>query len=175
MPTVLDVLGTHFFVPDEIVAKLEQALARVTAVVPNPVIQGPDRPKHDQNTDTQPDEPIALTGRAKAIVEALSTPSPGYEPLLMEAGWSQFAARGVAKLAVRHGRRRAEESKWQRGVVDAIRFLARRKRQRRAILSRAKYLFLQTGHSAQRLDCLAGAGPVTFSGLPSIIQRTTSI
>jgi hypothetical protein len=46
----------------------------------------------------------------------------------------------MAKLAVRHGRRRADESRWQRRVFDAIRFLARRKRRRRAILSRAKLL-----------------------------------
>ena len=50
MPTVLDVLRTHFFVPDEIVVRLEQVLARVSALVPDPVIQGPDRPELDRTT-----------------------------------------------------------------------------------------------------------------------------
>jgi hypothetical protein len=50
------------------------------------------------------------------------------------------AARGLAELALRHGKRRARESKWYRPVFAAIRFLGGRERQRRAILSRAKVL-----------------------------------
>src|SRR5271167_2225541 len=49
-------------------------------------------------------------------------------------------SRGMAKLAVRHGRQCANESKWRRPVVDAIRFLAGRQRQRRAIIRRAQLL-----------------------------------
>jgi hypothetical protein len=161
MPTVLDVLR-QFFVPDETVAMLEPALAALKARLQIPVAPPPAKPGLARPTDTPPDKPIALTGRASAIIEAFRTPSPGYEPLLMEAGWSQFAARGVAKLAVRHGRRRAEESKWQRGVVDAIRFLARRKRQRRAILSRAKYL-LQAQNESTIIGSVFGATDI-FEG-----------
>jgi hypothetical protein len=140
MATVLDVLTTHFFLPEETATMLQQASARIAAMVPKPVIEGPKSPVFARPTDTQPDRPIALTGRSSAFIEALCTPSPGYEPLLMAAGWGQVAARGIAKLAVRHGSRRADESKWQRRVFDAIRFLAQRKRQRRAILSRARHL-----------------------------------
>jgi hypothetical protein len=65
---------------------------------------------------------------------------PGYEPLFIRSGWNPLAARGVAKLAVRHGRRTAKESSWRHPVFDAIRFLAKRRRQRRAILHRAELL-----------------------------------
>jgi hypothetical protein len=66
--------------------------------------------------------------------------SSGYEPLLVEAGWNRLAARGMAALLRRHGRRRARESKWHRPVFDAIRFLAQSQRQVRAILPRAKLI-----------------------------------
>jgi hypothetical protein len=71
---------------------------------------------------------------------AQQPPSPGYEPFLVEAGWNRIAARGMAILVVRHGKRIATESKWRRPVFDAIRFLAERQRQRRAILRCAKLL-----------------------------------
>jgi hypothetical protein len=67
-------------------------------------------------------------------------PSSGYEPLLIKHGYPLPLARGLSKLAVRHGRRRAREAKWYRDVFAAIRFLGRRQRQTRAILSRAKLL-----------------------------------
>lgn len=149
MATVLDVLRTHLFVPDETVAMLEQALAALKARLQIPLAPAPARPKLAWPTVTETEKP-------SPFVEAFLTPSPGYEPLLMSAGWGQLPARGMAKLAVRHGRRRAEESKWQRGVVDAIRFLARRKRQRRAILSRAKYL-LQAQNESTIIGSIFGA------------------
>jgi hypothetical protein len=67
-------------------------------------------------------------------------PSRGYEPLLVKHGIPVAAARGLSELAVRHGKRRARESKWYRPVFAAIRFLGGRERQRRAVLSRAKVL-----------------------------------
>jgi hypothetical protein len=155
MATVLDVLRTHLLVPDETVAVLEQALAAWKVRLQIPVAPAPARPKFAWPTFTE-------TEKRSPIVQAFLTPSPGYEPLLMSAGWNQVVARGMAKLAVRHGRRRAEESKWQRGVVDAIRFLARRKRQRRAILSRAKYL-LQAQHESTIIGSIFAATDI-FEG-----------
>ena len=66
--------------------------------------------------------------------------SPGYEPLLVAYGYHPILARGMATLAIRQARRRARESSWQRPVFDAIRFLARQRRQKRAIVPRAELL-----------------------------------
>src|SRR5258708_40101282 len=67
-------------------------------------------------------------------------PSPGYEPLLIRYGVDPIAARGMARIVTHHGKRRAAESGWHRRVFDAIRFLAERVRQRRAIFRRARLL-----------------------------------
>jgi hypothetical protein len=66
--------------------------------------------------------------------------SSGYEPLLIKHGFPFAIARMLSKLAVRHGRRRAKEAKRYRAVFAAIRFLGRRRRQTRAILTRARLL-----------------------------------
>jgi hypothetical protein len=65
--------------------------------------------------------------------------STGYEPLLVAAGWNRVAARGLAALAHRRGKRIATESEWRRQAVNAIRFLTR-KRQVRAVRKRAEVL-----------------------------------
>jgi hypothetical protein len=165
MPMVFEVLRTQLFVPDGTMAMLEQALTALKARLQIPVAAAPARPDFDRPTVTQ-------TDRLSPIVEAFFTPSPGYEPLLMSAGWGQMAARGMAKLAVRHGRRRAEESKWQRGVVDAIRFLARRKRQRRAILSRARYL-LQAQNESTIIGSIFGATDIFEGEFMHLLKRAT--
>ena len=67
-------------------------------------------------------------------------PSPGYEPLLIQYGVDPIVARGTARLVIRHGKRRAAEGGCHRLVFDAIRFLAKRDRQRRAIFRRAQLL-----------------------------------
>jgi hypothetical protein len=67
-------------------------------------------------------------------------PSRGYEPLLVECGVNRLLARGMANIAVRHGKRRAHECKNWRCVCEALRFLAVKERQHRAILARAKVL-----------------------------------
>jgi hypothetical protein len=67
-------------------------------------------------------------------------PSRGYEPLLIANGWNPIAARGLAAIAVRSGKRQAKESKWHRPVYDAIRFLAVPGRQKRAIMARVNVL-----------------------------------
>jgi len=147
MPTVPDILRTHLL-GDEAADRLEEALAALKARRQILVAPAPARPDFPWLTVTQTDRP-------SPIIETLRTPSPGYEPLLMAAGWNQLAARWMAKLAVRHGRPRADESKWQRRVLDAIRFLARRKRQRRAIFSRAKHL-LQAQNESTMIGSIFG-------------------
>jgi hypothetical protein len=133
MPTVLDHLRTHL-IGDEAADRLEQVLAALNARLASiPVTAVPVRSEFVWPAPSKADQ-------ENPILKAMSTPSPGYEPLLTAAGWNQLAARGVAKIAVRHGRRRALESKLQRPVVDAIRFLALRKRQRRAVLRCAKII-----------------------------------
>jgi hypothetical protein len=138
MPTVLEVLREHLL-GDEVADKLEQWLAASTAVLQakaavaeqcKPILRSP--------SDAQIE--VEESQRKIPILEALRTPSPGYELLLMAGGWNQLVARGMAKLAKRHGGRVAAESQWERRVFDAIRFLARRPRQHRAILRRAKLL-----------------------------------
>ena len=66
--------------------------------------------------------------------------SGGYEPLLIKHGFSLPAARGLSRLAVRHGRRRAKEAKRYRSIFAAMRFLGGRRRQTGAILTRARLL-----------------------------------
>jgi hypothetical protein len=82
---------------------------------------------------------ITMVGHTFVRISELP-PSRGYEPLLVANGWNPIAARGLAALAVRSGKRQAKEGKWHRPVFDAIRFLAVPGRQKRAILARAKVL-----------------------------------
>jgi hypothetical protein len=81
---------------------------------------------------------VAMIGLAITKVAELP-PSPGYEPLLIRYGVDPVVARGLARIAIRRGRRRAAESGWRRYVFDALRFLAE-PRQRGAILRRAQLL-----------------------------------
>lgn len=137
MPTVLDSLREHLL-GDELADRLEQWLTTAnaalearaaTAARAKPIIAPPNVVECDRSqTDSNP------------ILQALRTPSPGYEPLLLEGGWNQFAARAMAKLAVRHGKRVAAERPYERGVAQAIRFLAKQPRQHRAIVKCAKVL-----------------------------------
>src|ERR1700722_4606877 len=122
MPTVLDSLREHLL-GNELADRLEQWLTTAnaalearaaTAARAKPINAPPNVVECDRSqTDSNP------------ILQALRTPSPGYEPLLLEGGWNQFAARAMAKLAVRHGKRVAAERPYERGVAQAIRFLAK--------------------------------------------------
>jgi hypothetical protein len=67
-------------------------------------------------------------------------PSRGYEPLLIRYGVDPILARGMARIVIGHGRRRAAESEWHRPVFEAIRFLAEPDRRQDAILRRARLL-----------------------------------
>jgi hypothetical protein len=71
---------------------------------------------------------------------AESSPSIAYEPLLIKLGVKPVWARGLARLTIRSGRRRANESVRLLDVVDAIRVLAKPGRSRRAILRKAEVL-----------------------------------
>jgi hypothetical protein len=82
---------------------------------------------------------FAMIGLAiKKVAE--SPPSRGYEPSLIGYGFNPIMARAMARLVIHHGKRREAESGWHRHVFDAIRFLAERDRQPRAIFTRAQLL-----------------------------------
>jgi hypothetical protein len=153
MPTVLDVLGTYLL-GDEVAAQLKLTLATKIAIPANDFTHlDRIKPNSACRNVVQVDQSVAgleglltlilgvglTVGKAIQYVAQLP-PSPGYEPFLVEAGWNPIAARGMAKLAVRHGKRNAKESKWRRPVFDAIRLLAEPHRQRRAVLRCAKLL-----------------------------------
>jgi hypothetical protein len=77
---------------------------------------------------------------ARAIAERAEEnfPSKAYGPYLEARGFSPFLARGLGSLTISLGTRQANEAKRVARVVEAIRFLARGDRQKRAILPRAK-------------------------------------
>src|SRR5262245_5614857 len=125
MPTLLDCLREHLL-GNELADRLQQWLAAQTAML---------EAKASVITRVEPLS-APLSGvkigviqpcATNPIIEAFRTPSRGYEPLLMRGGWNnQFAARAVAKLAVRHGKRRAAESQWEGSISAAIHFLAQK-------------------------------------------------
>ena len=75
---------------------------------------------------------------ARAIAERAEEnfPSKAYGPYLEARGFSPFLARGLGSLTISLGTRQANEAKRVARVVEAIRFLARGDRQKRAILVR---------------------------------------
>ena len=77
---------------------------------------------------------------ASAIAERAEEnfPSKAYGPYLEARGFAPFLARGLGSLTISLGTRQADEAKRVAPVVEAIRFLSRGDRQKRAILSRAK-------------------------------------
>lgn len=77
---------------------------------------------------------------ASAIAERAEEnfPSKAYDPDLEAQGFAPFLARGLGSLTISVGTREADEAREVAPVVEAIRFLARGDRQKRAIRSRAK-------------------------------------
>jgi hypothetical protein len=65
--------------------------------------------------------------RTNCFINEWTQPSPGYEPLLNEAGRDQFTARGIAKYVVRRSRQHARHNKMYSQVSGDIRFLAKRR------------------------------------------------
>ena len=106
---------------------------------------------------------------ARAIAERAEEnfPSKAYGPYLEARGFAPFLARGLGSLTISLGTREADEAKRVAPVVEAIRFLSRSDRQKRAILSRAKLVlaasketsivdefFRNAGlHEGEFLDC----------------------
>jgi hypothetical protein len=70
----------------------------------------------------------------------LVTPSPGYEPMLIEMGLAQCAARAISKVVVKRANKLAEESKLYPEVLRRIRSLASGPRQRAAFVRHARVL-----------------------------------
>jgi hypothetical protein len=152
MPTVLDSLREHLL-GDELADRLEQALAAMTAAQTAKLatIKSTESPVPQASNVVSGDpsrEPMGFLGvvlgmglKRGKVIEYLDElpPSPGYEPLLVDAGWNRVAARGMVALALQRSKRLATESKWRRQAVDAIRFLTR-KRQVRAVRKRAELL-----------------------------------
>jgi hypothetical protein len=67
-------------------------------------------------------------------------PSKAYGPYFEARGFAPFLARGLGSLTIGRGKGHAKEAKWVAPVIEAIRFLARGDGQRRAIVSRAKWV-----------------------------------
>ena len=77
-------------------------------------------------------ERAVMSGRE--MVERLDKlpPAPGYEPVLIERGHHPLMARSLSYGIIRSGKDEANKAKMQRPVADAIRFLAKPGRPRRA-------------------------------------------
>jgi hypothetical protein len=152
MPTVLDSLREHLL-GDELANRLEQALAAMTAAQTAKLatIKSTESsvPQASNVVSGDPSrEPMGFLGvilgmglKRGKVIEYLDElpPSPGYEPLLVDAGWNRVAARCMVALALQRSKRLATESNWRRQAVNAIRFLTR-KRQVRAVRKRAELL-----------------------------------
>lgn len=104
---------------------------------------------------------------------AESPPSPSYEPFLIEALGNRIAARGLAMVAVRSGRRRAAESKRRRPVFRAIRFLAQPDRRKDASLRRAELLLAaweETSIIAEIFDEVGASQPSSKEAHPNVFE-----
>lgn len=103
--------------------------------------------------------PGAMFLMASAIAERAegNFPSKAYGPYLEAQGLSPFLARGLGSLTISLGTREADEAKRVAPVIEAIRFLSRGDRQKRAILSRAKLVLASKETSiVDALFCDAG-------------------
>lgn len=82
-----------------------------------------------------------MSGSDRVLQNIANAPaSPGYEPWLIERGTNRIAARGLAMVLTRAGRRRAKDSQWRLKVVKAIRFLAKPGRRKDAFMRKAVFL-----------------------------------
>jgi hypothetical protein len=125
MLTVLDTLRRHL-VGYEAADRLELAVAIRTARVLSKSQHKIQGGRHSSRLD------IELAEMAK--------PSLGYEPLLMKMGLGQFAARGLARFAIRRARKQAKETYLYREVFKDIQYLSKGPRQRAAFVRHAKRL-----------------------------------
>jgi hypothetical protein len=81
-----------------------------------------------------------MTMAKSAIVEraAANFPSKAYRQYLEDLGFPPFLAKNFASQTISIGTRKANEARQVTKVVEAVRFLAQRGRQKRAIVSRAR-------------------------------------
>src|SRR6185437_776904 len=151
MPTLLDVIQMGALGEKE-TAQLKQALMIKTAGAASDT--DPVGPNFDHLSISEIDQLLQCDfdtlliatmafeismGKDSYSIEKFS-PSAGYEPWLIGNGWNDFAARGVAKVLLRHGNRIAMESKWIPDVAEAVRFLSRPRRNKPAVLRRVVFL-----------------------------------
>ena len=105
-------------------------------------VRRPDVTAHLEQSPILHASAIFFAQIGAAITRVAQSPSPGYEPYLTDLNCNWIAARGLAALAVRVGQRRAKDAGRERVVVDAIRFLAKSGRRRRAASRRVNILLL---------------------------------
>jgi hypothetical protein len=132
----------------------------------------PDGVERMKELDARLEAPLKeLAAEVAALIQCVkdSPPSRGYEPMLIECGFDPILARMRARLLVHWGRRCAAESGWHRPVVDAIRFLAERDRQRRAVSTRAE-LLLKAWHETSIIETLCSQAGVSESEFIALLR-----
>jgi hypothetical protein len=95
-------------------------------------------------------------------------PSCGYEPMLVERGQDPLAARFFSYLCVGLAKNVANEAKMQRIVVDALRFLARPGRTKRAISRRAAALVQVWNTTSNLENAFSGVDVSVFEFVESL-------
>jgi hypothetical protein len=104
--------------------------------------------------------PAGIFSMVGAIAERAQQnfPSKGYSPYFEAQGFAPFLARGLGSLTISRGRRQADEAKRVASVDEAIRFLSRGGRQRRAIVSRAKLVLTASKETSIVDELFSNAG-----------------
>lgn len=128
----------------------------------------------------QPDQPLVREQLEKALEPFLNffgmvgllvlrtqnlPPSPGYEPLLVKESINPIAARGIAHLAVRHGKRVAHDSQWMKPAADAIRFFTKIRRHSDSVLAKAKLILYISDNTSVIETIFESAGLEEFEFL----------
>jgi hypothetical protein len=181
IPTLLEFLKTHFGPADDIelfghslAVFAERTLAKsvkTPAVTTCPSIPfgRPEEFEALKLTEGLVGRLMAFSATIGAIIIRVAElpGSRGYQPYLTIRGVGPIAAHGIAALVVRHGKRLADERERRRAVVQAIRFLGKRRRQRRAISPRAKAILAVWDETAIIEEIFADAdlGAGEFIGL----------
>lgn len=110
-------------------------------------------------------EGMFLMARAIAERAEENFPSKAYGTYLEAQGFAPFLARGLGSLTISLGTREADEARRVAPVVEAIRFLSRGDRQKRAILSRAKLVLAASQETSIVDDLFSKAGSDRFEFL----------
>jgi hypothetical protein len=103
---------------------------------------------------------LGMVLMARAITERAEQnfPSKAYGPYFEAQGFAPFLARGLGSLTISLGSREANEARGMTPAVEAIRFLARGDRQRRAILSRARVVLAASKETSIVAELFRNAG-----------------